>query len=64
MTLQLGPVKGVGSESSALEPVSDVGQICDPSQVYRNRVEGYEETAEQQEWHGHYRGQEYSVLWE
>lgn len=54
MTLQLGPIKGVSSERSALEAVADVGQVRDPAQVHRDRVERHEEAAEQQERDRHY----------
>lgn len=47
MTLQLGPVERVCRQSGTLESVSDVRQICNPAQVYRDRVERDEETAEQ-----------------
>lgn len=62
MTLQLGPVEGVGSESRTLEPVADVGQVRDPAQVHWDRVERHEETAEQQERNWHHGGQEHTVL--
>lgn len=51
MTLQLGSIERVGSKRSALEPISNVGEICDPAQVYWNCVERDEEPAEQQEGH-------------
>lgn len=51
MALELRPVGGVGGEGGALEPVADVGQVRDPAQVHRDRVERHEEPAEQQERH-------------
>lgn len=62
MTLKLGPVEGVCGESGALEPVADVGQVRDPAQVHRDRVERHEETAEQQERDRHHGRQEHAVL--
>lgn len=39
MALQVGPVKRVGRQRGAFEPVADVGEVRDPAQVHRDRVE-------------------------
>lgn len=60
--LQLLAAIAVRGQGGALEPVADVRQVGDPAQVHGNRVKADEEAGEQQEGHGHDRGQEDAVL--
>jgi hypothetical protein len=60
--LQLGPVEAVGSKGGALETISDVRQISDPSQVNRNGIEGHEESRKEKEGHGHDWSQKHAIL--
>lgn len=60
--LQLLATVTISGQSGALESVTDVGQVCDPAQVHRYRIEADEEAGEQEEGHGHDRGQEDTIL--
>lgn len=51
--LQLLTSITVGSKCSCLKAISDVREICDPSKVNGNGIEGDKETGEKEERNGH-----------
>lgn len=62
VALEFLALERVGGQCGALEAVSDVRQVGDPAQVNGNGVKRDEETAEQEERHGHDGCEEHTVL--
>lgn len=60
--LQLSSAEAVRGQGGSFEPVSDVGQVGDPTQIHRDGIERDEEAGEEKERHRHDWSEEDTVL--